>query len=118
MWVPKDAWNFRYFNKTVWTIGGGIELNFNSLLEGQILGIKIPFSSYNERRDKRHNPVLYSHMATVLCHFYDGEAIVPWIFHNIYGVGDPESLPKFLRRTGSVVMEVFNPREDSILRKA
>lgn len=114
LWTPKDGWNFRYFNRVVWSIEKG-SLNYSSLKKGQIVGIRIPYSSYNERRDERKNLAKYSHLASVLGSFYDGEGIYPWIAHNIYGVSEPESLPKFLRRTGSVVMEVFSPRDESVL---
>ncbi len=115
LWTPKNGWDFRYDNRVVWSIDDE-ELDMRKLKEGQIVGIRIPFSSFNERRDERKNLVRYSHLATIIGHFYDGREVVPWVAHNVYGVGDPESLPKFLRRTGSVLMEVFSPKDESVLK--
>lgn len=109
LWTPSHGWNFHYVNRSVWKLERGA-LDFKQLKEGQIIGVRIPYSTYNEQRDMFKNYARYSHLATVLGSFYDGEQISPWIAHNIYGVGDPESLHKFLRRTGGAVMEVFSPK--------
>jgi hypothetical protein len=114
LWEIGDGWNYHYLNRSVWTKEKGA-LDFSELRRGQILGIRIPYSQFNDRRDDRNNNVRYSHLAAVLCHLYDGNRVNPWIAHNVYGVSDPESLPKFLRRTGSVVMEVFSPKDESVL---
>ena len=115
LWTPKDGWQFHYYNCSVWTPEKGI-LNCKKLKEGQILGIRIPESEYNKRRDIYNNLARYSHLAAVLGHFYDGKEIAPWIAHNVYGVKSSEPLFSFLERTGSAILEVFNPKTKCTLK--
>lgn len=116
IWTPADAWNLFYNNRVAWVRGIDGELDYSKLKTGQILGIKIPFSEFNERRDKRGNKAMYSHAATCVGNFVHNGEVGPWISHNLYGHILSDDLRHFLKVTGSCVMAVLSPKEEGILR--
>lgn len=117
IWEPSHAWNFGYENRSVWKIREGKQFNASKLKEGQILGIRIPYSGNLNNRDDRRNFAQYTHMATYIGDFIFNGSVGAWIMHNLYGDILAESLRAFLKRTGSTVMEIFSPRDESVLRE-
>jgi|SRR3989344_3514074 len=112
LWTPSNAWNFRYHNRTVWKKGQS-PFKANKLRRGQILGIKMPFSIYNGRRDERNNPVQFTHLAT-----YVKKQGVHYIVHNFGGEILADNLKAFLKNTESEVIAIFSPKDPIVLENS
>jgi hypothetical protein len=122
IWTPSTnkrggAWEYAYNHEVAWRAGRDGLFDPKTLVSGKILGIRIPYSENNERRDHRNNPVCYSHLATYVDTFVFEGCPQPWIWHNLWGDILSESLYDFLSRTGSIVLDVLNPKDKSVLER-
>ncbi len=120
IWTPMNdggAWDYQYYHESAWKLGRDGLFNPKILKPGQMLGIRIPYSESNDRRDRRNNIIRYSHLATYVDTFIMDGMPHPWIWHNLWGDILSESLNKFLMETDSVLIDVFNPKDKSVLER-
>ncbi len=108
-----SAWNFQYHNKKLWGVEEGL-LDLKILKKGVILGIRLPFSIFNHRKDERGNPARYTHMAVFkeARNIGGGEEYI--ISHNVGGDLLSENLLEFLQRNNGFVADVFAPKNYKI----
>ena len=85
----------------------------------EIIGLNwtsLTFSDYNETRDERKNFARYTHLATYAGRSISGGGLRYLILHNVEGEISSDDLFGFCRETGSEVIEVFSPKDESVLR--
>ena len=111
------AWNFQYHNRKIWSLEEGL-FDPGILKRGMLLGIRLPHSIFNRRRDERGNPVRNTHMAVFKETRPALYGIGYLIAHNVGGDLLHENLFDFLQRNeGAHVVDVFAPKEEGLLAK-
>lgn len=111
-----SAWNFQYHNRRIWSIEEGL-FEPKILKKGAILGIKLPHSIFNHRRDERGNQARYTHMAAFKEAKNKGHEIEYIISHNVGGIILCENLFEFLNRNNAFVMDVFVPKDKVVINQ-
>ncbi len=118
LYVRSPAWNFQYHNRKIWSLEEGL-FNPEILKRGMLLGIRLPHSIFNGRRDERGNPVRNTHMAVFKETRPAAYGVEYVIAHNVGGDLLQENLFDFLQRNeGSYVIDVFAPKEEKLLAKS
>lgn len=111
------AWNFQYHNRKIWSLEDGL-FNPEILKRGMLLGIRLPHSIFNGRRDERGNPVRNTHMAVFKETLPAAYGVAYIIAHNVGGDLLQENLFDFLQRNeGSFVVDIFAPKEESLIAR-
>lgn len=104
-----SAWDFQYHNRRIWAIEDGL-FNPKILKKGMLLGIKLPYSIYNHRKDERGNSVRYTHMAAFKEIKNTRNRMEYIISHNVGGIILCEDIFEFLSRNNAFVVDVFVPK--------
>ncbi|HLD33430.1 MAG TPA: hypothetical protein VJB66_01805 [Candidatus Nanoarchaeia archaeon] len=106
-----DAWNRRYHDTVVRTLGEGDSLedlaDSGVLTPGMIVGIRNPHSRYADRLDEKGETVKYTHVGLYLGQNSQGESLIA----DLYGSATFVRTEKDLHAAGLKAVEVLAPQK-------